>query len=373
MPPSSFRCWAEIDRSVLENNVRAIRRHLPAGTAYISVVKADSYGLGAKRLVGAIKAGGANAFAVANVTEAAELRQIDPVTPILLLSATLPDEDDHLFEYNVTPTVSSVEEVLRYGAAAARHRRPLPVHLKFDTGMGRLGRWHDDADELIGAVAAAPLLQLRGIYSHFASAGEDADFTNLQRRRLLEAAERVQPPNEPLLLHIDNSAGLGSFPPEGPFNAVRIGLLQYGILPVADASLVGFGTTPAFSLHARVSVIKQLPKGAGVSYGSTHALTRPSRVAVVTAGYADGIIRACSNRGSVLLRGRRCPILGNVTMDGIVIDTTDLPEVACGDQVTFVGRQDDAEITIQEFSASCGTIPWESLCALGKRVARVYR
>ncbi len=372
--PSAFphRCWAEIDLAALENNVRSIRSILPKGIRYISVIKANGYGIGAAKAAAAIKAAGASAFAVANLTEAAALRESEPEIPILLLSATTPDEDRYLPEFKITPTISTPEETARYEAVAEKRGQPLGVHLKFDTGMGRLGTWHACADELIRAVENAPLLDVRGVYSHFASAGEDAEFTALQRQRFFALVKRLRTP--PALVHIDNSGGVASFTNGSPCNAVRVGLLQTGTRPVTgDPAFESLPLRPVVSFHARVSVIKHLPAGASVSYGRTHKLARDSRVAAVTAGYADGIIRACGNRGEVLVRGRRCPILGRVTMDGFIIDVTDLPEVACGDRVTIFGRQEHEEISLHEFSAWCGTIPWESLCALSQRVTRVYK
>lgn len=366
------RCWAEVNLVALQKNVEAIRRRLPSNTRYISVVKADSYGLGAKRPVAALRAAGVDFFGVANVAEGAEIRPVAGECPILLLSATLPEEDDYLFEYNLTPTVSTVDEVRRYQEAARRRGARLPVHLKFDTGMGRLGIWHAEADKLLNAASKAALLRIRGLYSHFASAGEDAAFTRLQRERFLQVLGQFRSEDPSLLVHMDNSAGLASLPPDGPFNAVRVGLLQFGVLPAPESPLAEVGVTEVCSLHSRISVVKDLPAGTGISYGGTRKLDRDSRVAVMTAGYADGIQRACSNRAHLLVRERRCPILGNVTMDEIMVDVTDLPDVCCGDRATVFGRQEQAEIPLHEYSSWCGTIPWESLCAIGKRVARVY-
>lgn len=366
-----LRCWAEIDLRAFAANVAAISRELPAGTCYISVVKADGYGLGIGKLVDILITAGVGMLAVANVAEGAAVRALAPKTPILLLSANLPEEDDFLFEYGLTPTVSSVAEVQRFQGAAERHRKTLPVHLKFDTGMGRLGIWYADAGALFDAAAHAPGIRVRGIYSHLAS-GEDADFTRLQSDRLLKVLRGLDLVGQNLLVHIGNSSGLANLPPRSPFNAVRIGLLQFGIQPPASASAAPCQMAPVVGLHSRISLVKSLPKGTGISYGRTHVLERDSRVAVLSAGYADGISRACSNRASVLVRGRRCPILGSVTMDEVIIDVTDLPEAACGDRATFFGQQDEATISIHEYSASCGTIPWESLCAISQRAARIY-
>nr|MCU0792341.1 alanine racemase [Opitutaceae bacterium] len=178
---------------------------------------------------------------------------------------------------------------------------------------------------------------------------------------------------ERLFIHADNSAGLETIEQAGPFNAVRVGLLQFGILPRAASLLAEVRAEPVFSFRTRVGLVKNLPAGTSISYGCTRTLTRPSRVAVLTAGYGDGIARSVSNRGSVLIRGMRCPILGRVTMDQTIVDVTDLPGVVAGDEVVIVGKQHSAEIPLTEFSAWAETIPWETLCSVTKRVPRIYR
>jgi alanine racemase len=368
------RCWAEIDLSAFAHNLAALRQRLPNGVRFISVVKANAYGLGIGPILQKTREARVDMLAVANVVEGAEIRSLDRKTPVLLLSATLPEEDDLLFDYDLTPTVSSSDELDRYRRAAERRQRVLPVHLKVDTGMGRLGVWHPFARDLLTAsVAAAPAIQIQGIYSHLASAAEDEEFTLQQRDLLLESARYLLPEHPHLWVHLSNSSGWVTLPPQMPFNGVRIGLLQFGVHPSPHATTHPAGLLPVASLHARVSLIKGLPRGTGISYGRIHHLQRESRVAVLTAGYADGVLRACGNRGSVLVRGTRCPILGRVTMDETMIDVTDLPDVACGDQATFFGRQAGGEIQLNEYSHWCGTVPWESLCAISRRVPRVYR
>ena len=177
-----------------------------------------------------------------------------------------------------------------------------------------------------------------------------------------------------LFIHADNSAGLETTPGRSAFNAVRVGLLQFGILPHPHSMLARVHTEPVFSFHTRVGLVKTVPAGTGISYGRTHVLQRNSTVAVLTAGYGDGIARACSNRGQVLIHGQRCPVLGRVTMDQTMVDITDVPEkINCGDPVVLVGRQGREEISITEFSEWSDTIPWETLCSVTKRVPRLYR
>lgn len=369
------RCWAEIDLAALERNLRLIRAALPAHMRYVAVVKADAYGHGLPQVAARLMHAGADLFAVANLAEAAALREIGPDWPILLLGALLPDEARFAPDYDVAVTVSSVDEVERLDRAAAAARHHLDVHLKIDTGMGRLGVWHEEAAPVYLAIKHAAYLRLAGVFTHFSSSDEDPAFTAEQRRRFLHTLETQCPglDRERLFIHADNSAGLETIEQAGPFNAVRVGLLQFGISPGTTALLSDVRAEPVFSFRTRVALVKNLPAGTGVSYGRTRILERPSRVAVLAAGYGDGIPRALSNRGEVLIRGSRCPILGRVTMDQTIVDVTDLPAVAAGDEALLVGRQGDAEIPLKEFSRWADTIPWETLCSVTKRVPRLYR
>jgi len=248
------------------------------------------------------------------------------------------------------------------------------VHLKIDTGMGRVGVWYSDAPALCAKITAAQHLRLEGVFTHFASPDDDPTFTAEQRRRFLAALEKcvgIKP--EDLFIHADNSSGIETLPGASPFNAVRIGLLQFGVLPHPNSLLAQVQTEPVFSFHTRVGLVKRLPQGTTISYGRTHTLRRDSTLAVLCAGYADGMPRAASNRAHVLIHGRRCPVVGRVTMDQTVVDVTDAPPVACGDEVVLVGRQEGAEISLIEFSRAAETIPWETLTSVTKRVPRLYK
>jgi alanine racemase len=374
--PLPLRCWAEIDLAVLERNLRLIRASLPPHIRYVAVVKADAYGHGLQHVAAGLMHAGADLFAVANIAEAAQLRELGPGWPILVLSPLLPDEDRYAVDYDVAVTVSTADEVARLDAAGRQRRRPVSVHLKIDTGMGRLGVWHSEAYSLARRIIDSPHLRLAGVFTHFASPDDDPAFTEEQRRRFLAALGACglgERPGDALLIHADNSAGLETMPGKSPFNAVRVGLLQFGILPHPGSFLSQVRTEPVFSFKTRVGIVKALPAGTTVSYGRTRMLARDSRVAVLCAGYGDGIPRSVSNRASVLIRGIRCPVLGRVTMDQTVVDTTDVPEVASGDEAVLIGRQGGAEISIGEFSRWAETIPWETLCSVTKRVPRVYK
>ncbi len=369
-----LRCWAEIDLAVLERNLRLIRASLPGHMRYVAVVKADAYGHGLHQTAARLMHAGADLFAVANLAEAAALRELGPGWPILLLSPLLPDEDRHVLDYDVAVTISSAEEVDRLDAVARAADRELTVHLKIDTGMGRLGVWHEHAPALYQKIKTAPHLRLAGVFTHFSSPDDDPVFTAEQRRRFLAALQACPGIDlSALLIHADNSAGLETIEVAGPFNAVRVGLLQFGILPHSASLLSHVKAEPVFSFRTRVGLVKGLPAGSTVSYGRTHTLRRDTTVAVLTAGYGDGVPRALSNRGQVLVRGHRCPILGRVTMDQTIVDVTDVPGVVAGDEAVLVGRQQDAQIGLAEFSRWADTIPWETLCSVTKRVPRIYR
>jgi alanine racemase len=379
---TQLRCWAEIDLAALERNLKLIRAALPAHIRYVAVVKADAYGHGLHHVAGRLMHAGADLFAVANVTEAAALRELGPGWPILVLSPLLPEEDPVLVQHDLAATISSAEEVERFETVARAAGHPISVHLKIDTGMGRLGVWHDEAPVLVARIRAAPHLKLAGVFTHFASPDDDAAFTAEQRRRFLAALEKSAGLDlGGIFVHADNSAGLESMPGAGAtgstapslFNAVRVGLLQFGVLPHPHSLLAQVHTESVFSFRTRVGLVKRLPRGNTISYGRTHTLARDTTVAILCAGYADGLPRAASNRASVLVHGQRCRVLGRVTMDQTVVDVTDVPGVVCGDEAVLVGRQADAEITLAEFSRAADTIPWETLTSVTKRVPRLYK
>lgn len=367
-----LRCWAEIDLAAFERNLKRIQAALPARVRYVAVVKADAYGHGMPQMVRRLMQSGVDYFAVANVAEAAEIRHMGAGWPVLLLSPTLPEEDTQLIEQDLTATVSTLGECERLHALAEKHRTILKIHLKIDTGMGRLGVWHSHAVELLSHIQKMPWLRLEGAYTHFSSAENDPEFTRLQRERFLAVLEAAPHLPDDLLVHADNSAGLDSLSHESPYNAVRVGLLQFGVSPYPGSAFGRVEVEPVFSFHTRIGLIKELPAGSDISYGRTHRLSRDTRTAVLTAGYGDGIPLELSNCGQVLIRGQACPILGRVTMDQTVVDVSDCPEAAIGDPVVLIGRDREREITAGEFSQKSGTIPWETLCSVTKRVTRVY-
>jgi alanine racemase len=372
--PPHIRAWVEIDLGRLELNVAQVRAALPPYLSYIAVVKAEAYGHGLEPIVGRLMRAGVDVFAVANLGEAASIREVGRGWPILVLSALLPGEETIAAQLGVMPTVSSLEEVRRLDRAAAQARCRLGVHLKIDTGMGRLGIWHPRAREVYEEIRDARHLRLAGIYTHFAASNSDRTFTAAQRGLFLQTLQALPGwDDEPRLIHADNSAGLESFPAGGPFNGARVGLLQFGVNPHPGSLLACVQTAPVLTFHTRVSLVKELPAGVSVSYGRTHQLERDTRLGVLAAGYGDGIPTALSNRGRVLVRGHSCRILGRVTMDQTMVDLSEVPDARPGDTATLIGEQDGEAISAREFAFESHQIPWEAFCAITGRVARFYR
>jgi alanine racemase len=374
MSTSAARAWVEIDLPAIDRNVGRIKQALPPHVRYVAVVKANAYGHGMPEVATRLLQAGVDCFAVANVAEAAILREIGHDADILLLSPTLPTELARAVALGLDITLNSLAEAQALAALVRGRDRRAKVHVKVDTGMGRAGVWHEQAAELFAFVLVEPGLEWRGVYTHFSDADHDQAFTADQRATFLRLLETIPSAvRAGLLIHADNSAGLESFSAAAPFNAVRVGLMQYGLPPSAGSFLASLRPEPVLSFHARVVLVKDLPAGTAVSYNRTKVLSRPTRVAIVAVGYGDGVPTAASNRGHFLVRGVRCPILGRVTMDQTIVDVTDVPAVAVGDVVTILGAQGGDRITVAEFCAWSDCIPWEALCTLTQRVQRVYR
>jgi alanine racemase len=371
---SAARAWVEIDLPAIDRNVGRIKQALPPHVRYVAVVKANAYGHGMPEVATRLLQAGVDCFAVANVAEAAKLREVGHDADILVLSPTLPGELPRALALGLDLTLNSLDEARALAAAAAKSGLKAKVHVKVDTGMGRAGVWHEQAAELFAFVQAAAGFEWRGVYTHFSDADSDAAYTAGQRAIFLQLLELIPSAvRAGLMIHADNSAGLESFSATAPFNAVRVGLMQYGLPPSAGSFLASLRPEPVLSFHARVVLVKDLPAGTAVSYNRTKVLTRPTRVAIVAVGYGDGVPTAASNRGCFLVRGKRCPILGRVTMDQTIVDVTEVSGATVGDIATILGAQGADRISVAEFCAWSDCIPWEALCTLTQRVQRVYR
>lgn len=373
VPQSYYRCWVEVDLEALRDNVAAIRRRIGPGTRLIAVVKADAYGHGLQPVAGELMKAGVDAFAVATLSEALTVRHVGGSGwPVLLFGSALPFEVAKMIEQNITPTISTLEEARMFDEEARRRGVKFGVQIEVDTGMGRVGLWHEEAPQRIREVAALSHLRIDGLYTHFPSADENLDETRRELKGFLDVARAVEQAGVNIpLLHAANSAGLLNLP-EARLGAVRPGLLLYGICPGGcDTPEV----QPILTFKARVAFVKNVAAGRTISYGQTFVAPTAMRIATVTAGYSDGFSRTLSNTAEVLVGGARCRVVGRVTMDQIMVDVTHLAQVNTGDEVVFIGRQGEAVITATEMAHWTGTIAWEVLCNITKtaRVPRVYR
>ena len=361
--PSHPRAWAEVDLAALRHNLAAAHRHF--GGDLIAVVKADAYGHGLPRVAQALD-GHVRFLGVATVDEAQAVRDAGVENDIFLLGPSLADERAEFARLGVTPSLSSLGEAEDFARIGRETGRPVHAHLMVDTGMGREGILPSELPATWPKIEALDGLVVDGLATHLPSADEDARFTADQLARFREITATLGGPERFRWIHASNSAGLLAHP-NGGCTLARPGLLLYGVSPVDDpAGLL----VPAMRLMARVTLVRTLPAGHGVSYGSEFITTCETRVATVGIGYGDGYPRSLSGNGAeVFVRGRRLPVIGRVTMDQIMIDATSHPEVVAGDEVELFGPN----IPVAEVAKCAETIPWAVLTGITRRVARIYR
>jgi alanine racemase len=371
-----YRCWAEVDLDALRQNLAWLRHHVGNHTRIMTVVKADAYGHGLKQTAAVLMQSGTDVFGIANLEEARAIRSVGQGWPILMLGACLPEEIPVAVRDGVMATVSSLEEARAFSRAGRSQDRVASIHIKVDTGMGRLGVPAPGAPALFQAAAKLPHLRIAGVYTHYASAEDDPAFTCLQRQRfrtLLDWLNAAQ--FRPEYVHASNSGGVLREPEHG-CNTVRPGLLVYGLLPSGRrriANALARHLQPALSWRARVSFVKPVTRATPLGYGGAFVAPKAMRVATVTAGYGDGYLRSGSGRSWVLVRGHRCRVIGRISMDQMLVDVTAAPRVRPGDTVVLIGQQGRHRIDAHAVSAACGTIPWEVLTNITYRVPRVYR
>jgi len=368
---SPHRCWAEIDRSALRSNLARCRT-LASGARIMAVVKADAYGHGLEAVVHELREG-ADWFGVANLQEGLRVRRAAaPECPVLLLGPALPFEIEAVVAAGLSASVSNPAEVAHFELAARKARKAAKLHAVVDTGMGRIGAQPAEFAELLQSIAEAKHCRLEGVSTHFPSADEDADFTRSQIEAFRSLLGELGLARTDCLVHLANSAGLLGHSGETGFAALaRPGLALYGVSPLGSGDC---GLKPAMSLKSRLALVRRIPAGASVSYGRTFVAERPMRVGTVAVGYGDGYPRSLSGKGAeVLVRGRRCPLLGRVTMDQIVVDLAAVEgEVTPGEEAVLFGGQEGADIPVAELATKAGTIPWEVFTGITSRVERVY-
>ena len=367
---NAYRVWAEIDLDALTHNLHVIRRHAGPGVRVMFVVKADAYGHGAVPIAHHAVKAGVTALGVGTSHEALELRAAGVRVPILVLGTILPEESTALLRHAVEIGIHASDRVAQLDQLGRRLGLRARVHLNVDTGMGRLGVLPSQAARLLQEIDAAEHVELAGLMTHISGpAGSLSPRTRDQLAAflgVLRDAERAG--MHPESVHLANSAALFSGV-RGPFDTVRPGISAYGILPEEVPGSAEL--QPVMRLCSTVVFMKDLPVGAPVGYGSTWVAERPTRIATLPIGYNDGLPWRLGGIGSALIGGKRAPILGSISMDYTTIDVTDLPGVQVGDTATFLGRDGDDCIPVEELARCAGTIPYEITCSIGKRVQRV--
>jgi len=359
------RCWAEIDTAALRRNARAVRERI-GSAEMLAVVKANAYGHG---MIGVAKALASDVqlYGVANLEEAIALRAAVP-HPIIILGPALPQEHSEIAARKFIPSISTLEEAEDFSQLASEGHTA--INFKVDTGMGRMGAPEAEAVAVFQKIASLPNLRVHSVSTHLPVSNEDADYTRDQLVRFSAIVEqfRARVPGD-YKAHALQSAGTLAFGGR-TFDIVRAGIMLYGISPLPEHQSA---LEPAMTWKTRIGLIRNVAKGSSISYGRTFITPRPMRVATLSAGYADGYPRHLSNQGAaVLVRGRRCQLLGRVTMDLMVIDVTDMPEVQAGEEVVLMGKQGDAEISCHELAERAGTITWDITTRMGARVHRVF-
>ncbi|MFA6142874.1 MAG: alanine racemase [Candidatus Omnitrophota bacterium] len=364
--------WAEIDMRAIAHNYRQVRKLVGKSTNIMVVVKANAYGHGTVEISAVLEKLGVNYLGVATTDEAVRLRDHGIRTPILVLGSVLPEEVKVLIEKNITLTLceSNILDEIKKEAFSCGAKAK--VHIKIDTGMGRIGIWHEEALNFVKNLAQEKDIVIEGIYTHFSSAGRDDFFTNYQ----IEAFEKLLKQLEEFdvripLRHAANSIATVDFK-RSHLSLVRPGLIIYGMYPKYTFPKL-IKLKPAMSLKTKIVYIKDTPPGRSISYGRTHVTQKQTKIATLPIGYADGYARNLSNRAEVLIRGKYAHVVGKVTMDQTMIDIGHIKNVSVGDEVVLIGKQGRNEIRAEKLARLAGTIAYEFICGISNRVPRVYK
>ena len=365
--------WAEIDLAAIRHNLGEIRRAVGPKVKIMAVVKAEAYGHGAAPIARAALAAGAEWLGVSSPEEGISLREQGIGAPILVFGPLQTDQVEAIVGHRLTPTICQREPAEALSRAAVENGEKIAVHLKLDTGMGRIGIPAAEALSFASWLGSLPGLTLQGVFSHLARADEDDKTHALEQVRSFRRAcgELLGAGLNPSLLHLANSAAIISLP-QAHFNLVRAGIMLYGLRPSPGMDMAGVELRPALALKTRVVFVKRVPGGTGLSYGHIYRTSAEATIATLPIGYADGWFRSLSNKAKVLIGGRRYPIVGRICMDQCLADLGD-DGVDAGAEAVLIGRQGQEEITADEVAAAAGTINYEVVCAISDRVPRIYR
>lgn len=374
------RAWAEIDIDAIGNNIASIRRYVSEKTKILGVVKADAYGHGYLEIADTLLKNGADMLAVACIDEAIQLRVCGFKCPILILGTSCEDDVNYLVKNDITPACFSYSFARIMSDAAVKYNKVAKIHIKIDTGMGRIGyRFCEDGDannktvDEIMKISMLPNIEIDGMFMHFSVADEnDDEYTNLQFERFMNLSDTLE--KKGLYIptkHCANSAALIRFPGMH-LDMVRPGIILYGHKPSGFVDCSELSLKPAMTFKTKITNIKTVEKGASISYGRKFIAQRTSKIATIPVGYADGYSRGLSGRAHVIVGGKLCNLVGNICMDQCMIDVTDVNNISIGDEVILFGKDGCAEVAVEELAEKMGTINYEILCMVGKRIPRIY-
>lgn len=370
-----YRVYAGIDLDAVRYNMESMHKNINKDTKMIAVVKTNGYGHGAMRISREVEdLPYLWGFAVATVDEARELLDDGRRKPILILGITFPDQFESIVEDDIRPAISSFEAAKALSEVAVSKKKVCSVHIAIDTGMSRIGfQVTKESAEIIAQIASLPNINIEGIFTHFARADEASkDATYAQMKLFQEMIAMLEQKGVKIPLHhCSNSAGIVEIP-DANMNLVRAGITMYGAWPSEEVKKDIIDIHPVMSLKSHIVFIKNLEAGRQISYGGIYETKQPRRIATIPVGYGDGYARSLSNKGYVLIHGRKAPICGRVCMDQFMVDVTDIPDAKEGDTVTLLGRDQDACITLEELGALSGRFNYEFACLITPRVPRVY-
>lgn len=375
MTQEHYRVIAEVNLDAIAHNINQIKNELSEDVEVMAVVKADGYGHGAIEVSRVLLENGVGRFAVAILDEGKQLRKKGINVPILILGYTPPSQANEIVFFDLTQTVFTYEMAKAISDAARMQDKNAAIHIKIDTGMGRIGlQPTKEAIELIKAINKLPNLNIEGIFTHFSSADEsDASFTELQFDRFNSLIKQLEKENIYIpIKHCSNSAGFIGYK-ETRMNLIRPGIILYGLYPSDEVSKDIVDLKPAMALKSEVVFVKEVEENVPISYNRKFVTKKKTKVATIPVGYADGYSRRLSSNGRVLINGEYAPIIGNICMDQFMVDVTHIPNVGAGDEVVLIGQQGDKIITAEEIAKNIGTINYEIICMVGKRIPRVYK
>lgn len=368
-----YRVQANVNLDAIRHNILDARSHIVSGTKLMAIIKADGYGHGATEVASAVD-DLVDAYGIAILEEGVELRRAGVTKPILILGYSPAAQDEELIYNNITQTVFTYEMAKQLSDTAVNLGKTALVHIKTDTGMGRIGFFPTkESADIVAKIRELPGIKITGCFTHFATADEkNKNFAKKQLSDFLQFAGMLRERGiSDIILHASNSAGIIDMP-EANLDMVRMGISLYGHYPSEEVGKEQADLRPAMSLISYVSYVKTVPAGTPIGYGSTFVAGEQMQIATIPVGYGDGYPRQLSGRGSVLIHGERAPIVGRVCMDQFMVDVTAIPQVQTGDEVVLFGRQKEQELSVEEVSALAGSFNYEMLCNVGKRIPRVY-